>query len=70
MERAYFSIKFKDDIESLNTDDVLSVNLKIEMENAMKPNFNLMSFKHLLPVNWNIEIMYSPFKEDIFLTQI
>ena len=56
---------FTDDIESLNTDDVLSVNLKIEMENAMKPNFNLMSFKHLLPVNWNIEIMYSP-----FITQI
>ena len=33
--------KFKDDIESLNTDDVLSVNLKIKMENAMKPNFHL-----------------------------
>ena len=32
---------FKDDIESLNTDDVLSVYLKIEMENAMKPNFHL-----------------------------
>ena len=40
------------------------------MENAMKPNFNLMSFKHLLPVNWNIEIMYSPFENDIFITQI
>ena len=33
--------KFKDDIERLNTDDVLSVILKIERENAMKPNFNL-----------------------------
>ena len=32
---------FTDDIEILNTDDVLSVNLKIEMENAMKPNFHL-----------------------------
>ena len=32
---------FKDDIESLNTEDVLSVNLKIGMENAMKPNFHL-----------------------------
>ena len=41
MERAYFSIKFKDDIESLNTDDVLSVILKIERESAMKSNFNL-----------------------------
>ena len=41
MERAYFSIKFKDDIESLITDDVLSVIPKIEKENAMKPNFNL-----------------------------
>ena len=28
-------------IESLNTDDVVSVNVKIEMENAMKPNFHL-----------------------------
>ena len=36
----------------------------------MKPNFNLMSFKHLLPVNWNIEIMYSPFEDDISITQI
>ena len=33
--------KFKDDIENLNTDDILSVILKIERENAMKPNFNL-----------------------------
>ena len=31
----------QDDIESLNTDDVLSFFLKIEKENAMKPNFNL-----------------------------
>ena len=36
-----FQSKFKDDIESLNTDDVLSVILKIYRENAMKPNFNL-----------------------------
>ena len=28
-------------ILSLNTDDVLSVILKIERENAMKPHFNL-----------------------------
>ena len=28
--------KFKDDIERLNTDDVLSVILKIERENAME----------------------------------
>ena len=65
--------KFKEDIESLNTDDVLSVILKIEMENAIKPNFHLtfyMSFKHLLLVNWNIEIICSPFEDDIFLTQI
>ena len=32
---------FRDDIESLNTDDVLGVILKIERENAMEPNFNL-----------------------------
>ena len=37
MERA----KFKDDFESLNTDDVLSVILKTDNENAMKLNFNL-----------------------------
>ena len=43
MERAYFSIKM-DDIESLNIDDVLSVILKIERENAMKANFNLKSY--------------------------
>ena len=43
-------------ILSLNTDDVLCVILKIEMENAMKPNFPLKFyvFKHLLLVNWNI----------------
>ena len=29
-----------------------------------------MSFKHLLLVNWNIEIICSPFEDDIFLTQI
>ena len=52
-------------ILSLNTEDVLRVILTIERENALKPNFSLMSFKHLLPVNWNIEIMYSP-----FITQI
>ena len=33
--------KFKDGIESLNTDDVLSVILKIQRENSMKPIFNL-----------------------------
>ena len=35
MERA----KFKYDFESLNTDDVLSVILKTDNENAMKLNF-------------------------------
>ena len=30
-----------DDVESLNTDDVLSVILKIERESAMKSDFNL-----------------------------
>ena len=61
--------KFKDDIESLNTDDILSVNLKIEMENAMKLNFNLKS-NTLILVNWNIENMYSSYEDDIFLTKI
>ena len=37
MERS----KFNDDIESLNTDDVLSDILKIERENAIKPFLNL-----------------------------
>ena len=41
MEIAFFHLKFKDDIERLNTDDVLSAILKIERENAMKPTFNL-----------------------------
>ena len=63
MEREHISqSKFKDFIERLNTDDVLSVILKIERENAMKPNFNLKFkhlFKHLLLVNWNIERVYS-----------
>ena len=39
MERAYFSIKFKNDIESLNK--VLSVILKIKRENAINHNFKL-----------------------------
>ena len=33
--------KFKDDIDRLNTDDVLGVILKIERENAMEPYFNI-----------------------------
>ena len=32
---------FLDDIERLNTDDVLGVFLKIERENAIEPNFNI-----------------------------
>ena len=69
MERAYFSIK----IESLNSDDVLSVILKIERENALKPGFNLkfgVFSNTFLLVKWNIESMYSPFEDYIFLTQI
>ena len=44
---------------------ILSVILKIERENVMKPQS-----KHLLLVNWNIENMYSSYEDDIFLTQI
>ena len=33
--------KLKDDMESLNTNDVISVILKIQRENSMKPIFNL-----------------------------
>ena len=40
MERVYFSIKIWW-FESLNNDDVISVILKIERENAINPNFNL-----------------------------
>lgn len=56
MEKAYFSI-FKDGIESLNTDDVRSVFLKKERDNAMKPNFNikcafaLVNLSHLFTVD-------------------
>mgnify|MGYP003689852179 CR=1 FL=1 len=67
-----FQSKFKDDIESLNTDDVLSVILTIERENTMKDNINLKSmyFQTPLLVHWNIENMYTPFEDDIFHTQI
>ena len=68
---------FLNNIESLNTDDIQIVILKIEIwrENAMKPNFNLKSkiwclFKHLILVNWNIENVYSSYEDDIFLWQI
>ena len=47
--------KFKDDIESLNTDDVRSVNLKIEMENAMKPNFHLKFYVFQTPFTCELE---------------
>ena len=41
----------QEDMESLNTDDVLSL-LKIERENAMKPNFKkVMYFQTPFPVN-------------------
>ena len=45
--------KFKNDFESLNTDNVLSVILKIERDNAMKPN--LMSFQ--TPFTYEMEYM-------------
>ena len=56
------------DIESLNTDDVLSVVLKIERENAIKSDVFSITF---LLVNWNNEIkVYSSYWDDIFLRQI
>ena len=61
MDRAFSQSKFKDDIETQNTDDILSVILKVEKKNAMKRVFNLktMPFKQHLLVNWNIERMHS-----------
>ena len=44
---------------------ILSDILKIERENAMKPQS-----KHLLLVNWNIENLYSSYEDNIFLMQI
>ena len=43
MEKAFFShaIKFKDDNEHLNSENILSNVLNIERENAMKSNFSL-----------------------------
>ena len=49
-----FLNQIKDDIESLNTDDVLSV-LKRERENAMKPNFNLNSMSFQTPFTCELE---------------
>ena len=40
-ESIFLNQNLKDDIERLNTDDVLGVILKIERENAMKPYFNI-----------------------------
>ena len=72
MERAYFSIKFKDDIESLNTDDFLSAIPKIERENVMKPNFNLKFDVFSNTFYLWIEILKTcigpaPFEDEIFL---
>ena len=44
---------------------ILNVILKIERENATKPQS-----KHLLLVNWNIENLYSSYEVNIFLMQI
>ena len=48
-EIIFLNQKFKDNSESLNTDDVLGVLMKIE-KNALKPNFKLLKmqclFKH------------------------
>ena len=40
-ENIFLNQKFKDNSESLNTDDVLGVLLKTEKKNALKPNFKL-----------------------------
>ena len=40
-ESIFLNHNLKEDIERLNTDDVLGVILKIERENAMEPNFNI-----------------------------
>ena len=40
-EIIFLNQKFKDNSESLNTDDVLGVLLKTEKKNALKPNFKL-----------------------------
>ena len=65
--------KFKDDIERLYTDDFLSVILKIERENAIKPNFNLIfdvfSNTFYLWISKNIENMYS-YEDDFFLRKL
>ena len=56
-------------IESLNTDDVLIVIPKIGRENAMKRNFNLKFdvYKHLLLVNWNLKTCaVFPFRRWLF----
>ena len=71
MERAFFSDNTSS--ENLNTHDVLSVYLKIERRNEMKPNFNLkcdVFSNTILFVNWNIENTYSSEEDDIFLKQI
>ena len=40
-ESIFLNHNLKDDIEKLNTDDVLGVILKIERENALEPNFKI-----------------------------
>ena len=68
IERAICSIKFKADIESLNTDAVLSKIPRIEKKNAMKPYFTLtcdVFFPTLS--NCELEYMYSSVDDDIFL---
>ena len=54
-ESIFLLSKFKDYIESLNTDDLLGVNLKIEMENVMKPNFHLKFYVFQTPVTCELE---------------
>ena len=68
MGRAYLRIVLQS--ENLNTHEVLSVFLKIERGNALKPNFNLKCnvFSNIiLLVNWNIENIYSSEEDEIFL---
>ena len=62
--REHFSqSKFKDDIESVNTIDVLSAFPKIEWENAMEPNFNLKCDAFSTPFTCELE-----YRKHVFLT--
>ena len=68
--------KFKDNIYSLNTDNVLNVKIILDEdregecdESKFQSKIRCL-FKHLLLVNWNTENMYSSYEDDIFPTQI